>query len=99
MSRRGCGKKTDQRFATVAAEEENQPLSVRGNVLREPKARASNLVAGQPDVTAIVARGGLTLERRDQRQESAAGMIQIAHRIQLHRKSVPRTVKEGALNS
>ena len=72
MTGRGRGKQADQRFASVAAEEKDEPLSLGGDVFGEPKAGGPNLVARQPDVAAIVASRRRRLERRDQRQKSAA---------------------------
>ena len=66
----GRGKQADQRFATVAAEEKDEPLSLGGNLFGEPEARGSDLLARQPDVTAVVAGRRLALKRRDKRQKS-----------------------------
>ena len=72
MTCRGRGKQADQRFASVAAEEKDEPLSLGGDVFGERKTGGAYLVARQPDVAAIVASRRLALKRRDQRQKSAA---------------------------
>ena len=72
MTRRGRSKQADHGFASVAAEEKDKPLSLGGDVFGEPKARFAQLLARQPDVAAIIASRRRPLERRDQRQKSAA---------------------------
>jgi hypothetical protein len=72
VTRRSRGEQSDHRFASVVAEEKDEPLSPRGNLLGEPKTGGSNFITRQPDVAPIVARRRLALERRNQRQKSAA---------------------------
>ena len=72
VTRRGRSKQADHGFASVAAEEKDKPLSLGGDVFGEPKARFAQLLARQPDVAAIIASRRRPLERRDQRQKSAA---------------------------
>ena len=77
----GRRKQADHRFGIDAAEQKDQLLSLRGDFFGEGEARGAKLLAGQPDVAAIVADRRRRLERRDQRKQSAAGRIQIGHRV------------------
>ena len=81
---RGRGKQTDHRFGIGAAEQKNELFLFRGDRLGEPKAGDANLLAGQPDIAAIVANRRRCLKRRDQRKKPAARRVQIAHRNSLH---------------
>ncbi len=72
MTRRRRGKQAGHGFATGAAEEKDEFFSLGGDVFGEPKARFAQLLARQPDVGAVVADRRGALERRDQRQKSAA---------------------------
>ena len=77
MTGRGRGKQADHRLGIGAAEQKDEPLSLRGESLGEAEARGANGLAGQPRMAAIVPDRRRPLDRRDQRQQAAAGKVQI----------------------
>ena len=67
MTGRGRGEQADHRFAVVAGEKKDEPLSARGDLFGEAKAAVPEAFAGQPHFAPIVANYRLRLQGRDQR--------------------------------
>ena len=76
---RGRREQAEQGLGAGAAEQKDEPLSRRGDFARELEARGAKLGAREPRVAAIVVNGALGLDGPDQRQQSAAGMVQFVH--------------------
>ena len=78
---RGRGEQSDQGFGIEAAQEKDELLSPGGDLAGKIKAGGANLRAGEPRLAAVVMDRRRRLERRDQRKQSAARKVQVAHGV------------------
>ncbi len=78
---RGGGEETDHSFGIEAAEQEDELFLFRGDLAGQMKAGGADLRAAQPGLAAVVINRRRRLERRDQRKQSPARDVQVAHGV------------------
>ena len=78
---RGRGEQSDHSFRIEAAEQKDELLLPGGDPAGKIKAGGADLRAGQPRLAAVVINRRRRLERRDQRKQSPAGGVRVAHGV------------------